>query len=263
MLGAIIGDLAGSVYEFGQIKQISRVECKQLLKNNCFFSDDTILTMAILKSSLTDKNYEKALKEFCLKYENYKPNFSPYFNSPFSPNFIKWAHANTQGLSSGNSAMMRISPIGFLFNNEEDIIKNTYLATIPSHNSEEAIECATIISRIIFNARYNMSKMDIINKLHLNITKPQINKFNSTCKETIDVCLYSLFTSNSFEESIKKVLSFGGDTDTNACIVGSMAEAMFGISDDLKIKAKKYLPKEFNDLLDLGYKRKGILKMDK
>ncbi len=150
----------------------------------------------------------------------------------FSPNFIKWAKGTSQGVSCGNGAMMRISSVGYLFNTEEDVIKNSFLATIPSHNSEEAINCAKTISLIIFYARKGYSKQEIIKKLNLNIIKPEIKEFNYTCSSTIDLCLYSLFNSTDFENSIKLAISFGGDTDTNACIVGSMAEALYGIDDN-------------------------------
>jgi len=151
--------------------------------------------------------------------------------------------------------MMRISPVGFLFNTEEDVVTNSYLATIPSHNCEEAIKSAQIISLIIFYSRQGLSKQEIINKLNLKIKKPNIKNFNYTCADTIDLCLYSLFNANNFEESIKLAISFGGDTDTNACIVGSMAEAMFGISKELKNKALKKIPIEFKKLIKDFYKR--------
>lgn len=149
--------------------------------------------------------------------------------------------------------MMRISPVGYLFNTEEEIVKNAYLATIPSHNTEEAINCAKTIALIVFYARNGYAKEEIIQKLNLNIVKPKITKFNYTCMDTIDLCLYSLFNSNSFEESIRLAISFGGDTDTNACIVGSMAEAMYGIDDKLKQKALSLLPNEFKTILSKCY----------
>ena len=173
----------------------------------------------------------------------------------FSPGFTEWAKGNYQGQSSGNGAMMRVSPVGYLFNTEEDVIKNSYLATTPSHNSKDAINAVQIIALIIFYARNGMTKQDIINKLNLKIVKPNLNEFNYTCSDTIDLCLYSFFNSNSFEDSIRLAISFGGDTDTNACIVGSMAEAMFGISKELKEKALSKLPTEFVEILNKCYKK--------
>ena len=153
----------------------------------------------------------------------------------------------------GNGAMMRVSPVGYLFNSEEEILENAKLATIPSHNDEYAVRCAQIVSLIIFYFRQGYSKESVIDKLKLKIQKPNITKFNYTCEDTLDVCLYSLFNSSSFEESIKLAISFGGDTDTNACIVGSMAEALYGIDNELILKALNKLPKEFVEMLKKAY----------
>ena len=253
MLGAIIGDLAGSIYEFEQINNFHKVKLNNIIEENAFFSDDTILTIAIADAILNNVDYETKLKEYALVY-NKIPKDIPYFQSMFSPGFTKWAKGNFQGDSSGNGAMMRVSPVGYLFNTEEDVIKNARLATIPSHNSKDAIESAKIITLIIYYARLGLDKQEIINKLNLKITKPKITKFNYTCADTIDLCLYSLFNSNSFEESIRLAISFGGDTDTNACIVGSMAEAMFGIDESLKEQALSKIPKKFIDILNNAYK---------
>lgn len=249
MLGAIIGDLAGSIYEFEQVKNCHPIKINNLIENNSFFSDDTILTVAIADAAINSINYETKLKEYALNYGNQLPNTKPYFKTMFSPGFIKWANSNIQGNSVGNGAMMRISPIGYLFNTEEDVIKHSRLATTTSHNSPEAVACATTVALIIFYAKNGLSKQQIIDKLNLQIQKPNIKKFNYTCSDTIDICLYSLFNANSFEDSIRLAISFGGDTDTNACIVGSMAEAMFGIDNELKTKAISKLPMEFKNII--------------
>lgn len=143
MWGAIIGDLAGSIYEFEQIKRIKNLEITELIAENSFYSDDTILTIAILDVILNNQNYEQYLKDYINKYKDYKPNFSPYFKTSFSPSLLKWANGDTLGTSSGNGAMMRISPVGYLFDNLDEVLTNAKLSTIPSHNSEEAIRCAT------------------------------------------------------------------------------------------------------------------------
>ncbi len=254
MLGAIIGDLAGSIYEFDQYKNVKNIVVKKLVEEDSFFSDDTILTIAIIDAILNKKEYETKLKEYALKYSDAIPKDREYFKTMFSPNFIKWAMSkNTVGKSNGNGAMMRISPIGYLFNTKRQIVRNVKKATKPSHNTKEAIKSATTVALIIFYARMGMSKEEIVKKLHLKIEKPVVKKFNYTCNKTIDVCLYSLFTTNSFEESLITAISFGGDTDTNACIVGSMAEAMYGISDNLKQVATSKLPDNFVKILHEAY----------
>ena len=249
MYGAIIGDLAGSIYEFDQIKTVSPVVIKNVIEHESFISDDSILTIAIADAILNKKDYGDSLREWARKYIDHLPNHKPYFKTMFSPGFTNWALGDEQGTSKGNGAMMRVSPVGFLFDTEEDVIKNARLATIPSHNTEDSVIAATPVSLIIFYARTGMKKDDIIKKFNIELKEPNIEKFNFTCEATVDVCLYSLFKSNSFEEAIRLAISFGGDTDTNACIVGSMAEAMFGIPEKLKEQMMPHLPLDFLSVL--------------
>ena len=249
MYGAIIGDLAGSIYEFDQTKEIKKVKVDKLINKQSFYSDDTILTIAILDAIKNDKNYSKYLKQYINKYKDYKPNFSPYFKTIFSSDLIEWACGDYSNNSIGNGAMMRISPIGYMFNSEEEIIKNARLATIPSHNTKQSVDCATIIALMIYYFRNGMSKKECFLKLHVLPNYEKFEKFNKTCYETINNCLTAIFYSNGFEDAIKKVLLMGGDTDTNACIVGSVAEALYGIDEELKFEAEKKLPSEFVKVL--------------
>ncbi len=125
-----------------------KVKIKSIIEDNSFFSDDTILTVAIADAIINNKTYETTLKEYAIKYGNKIPQNTPYFKTMFSSGFTEWAKGNYQGQSSGNGAMMRVSPVGYLFNTEEDVIKNSYLATTPSHNSKDAINAAQIIALI-------------------------------------------------------------------------------------------------------------------
>lgn len=249
MYGAIIGDLAGSIYEYDQTKKIKFIKTNKIIEDNAFYSDDTILTIAILDAILHDRNYDKYLREYIKKYKDYKPNFNPYFKTIFSNSLIKWANEDNIGTSIGNGAMMRISPVGYLFDTEKDVITNSRLATIPSHNSEEAIKCATKIALVIFYLRKGLTIDEIYDKLAIKIKFNPFNKFNVTCEQTIDNCLFTLYNSNNFEDAIRRTIALGGDTDTNACIVGSMAEALYGIDNELIETANSKLPKEFVKIL--------------
>ena len=162
---------------------------------------------------------------------------------------MKWAKGLGNSNSTGNGAMMRISPVGYLFNTEEDVIENVKLATIPSHNSKEAINSATTIALIIYYFRQGLTKEEVFRKLNLKVKYSPFEKFNMTCHETIGNCLYALYESDSFEDAIRKSLSMGGDTDTNSCIVGSMAEALYGMTEKQKEEAKENLPKEYIKIL--------------
>lgn len=254
MYGALIGDLAGSIYEFEQLKSIKTIKTDKIIPDNSFYSDDTILTIAIIDAILNDKNYDKYLRNYIRRYENYKPDFKPYFNTSFSSNLIKWSKSSLTGVSHGNGAMMRISPIGYLFDNENEVIKNARLATIPSHNSKEAIECATKIALVIFYLRKGYNKKQVFEKLNISVKYKLFEKFNLTCEETIDNCLYAFYNSNSFEESILNTLKMGGDTDTNCSIVGSMSEALYGVDKVLIEEVNKRIPNEFVKLLNKAYK---------
>ncbi len=255
MYGAIIGDLAGSIYEYDQTKSIKPIYKDRLIEDNSFFSDDTILTVAIADCILNNGEYGNYLKEYAKRYMNYHPDFYPYFKSSFSPSFIKWANGENDGKSIGNGALMRISSVGYLLNTKEEVLNNAYLATIPSHNSSEAISNARLIAMIIFLSRSGYIRGEIINALDIKLQYKPCEIFNTTCSQTIDNCLYALFTSNSFEESILKVISYGGDTDTNACIVGSMAESLYGIDDDLINEVKNRIPYELSSVIDKSYQK--------
>ena len=249
---------ASGIYEYQQSEKTQPIErIDEIITPDSFISDDSILTIAILDAILNEKDgyidYRKYLKDYINKFREYRPKFSPYFPNPFSRNVMKWAQeeGNSERESKGNGAMMRISPVGYLFNNEEEVIKNVELATNPTHNTDEARKCATTIALIIFYFRQGKSKEWVFNKLNITPTYVPFTSFNSTCYKTIGNCLYALYNSISFEDAIEKTICMGGDTDTNGAIVGSMAESLYGIPPKLKQQAEECLSKneETKDLL--------------
>ena len=253
MWGSIIGDLAGSVYEFSQIKEVTPIEVDELIRRDSFYSDDTILTVAVLEAILNDKDYNKYLREYGKEFISYRPDANPYFKTSFSPGFIKWLRGNEVGFSMGNGAMMRIAPVGFMFDDLDIVKEESEKVTIPSHNNEESIKCAQVVASIIYLARSGYSKEEIIDLLDLDISFKPFSKFNSTCSDTIGNCLYAVFTTDSFESALREVISYGGDTDTNACIVGGMAEAFYGVDQSLVKQAKEKIPERFVKVLEKAY----------
>lgn len=254
MLGSIYGDKAGSIYEFNQTKKIESINPEKLILPNSFYSDDTIETIAVIDAIVDNKDYEETLRKYILENIDYKPNFKPYFKNSFSPGTIKWAKGIGRNNSIGNGAMMRISPVGFLFNSENEVIENARLVTIPSHNSAETIESATIIALMIYYFRNGLTKEEVFRKLNLLVKYEPFEKFNMTCKETLNNCLYAIYNSTSFEDSIRKTLLMGGDTDTNCCIVGSVAESLYGMNEKQKAEAISGLPSEYVKILKRVYK---------
>ena len=260
MWGAIIGDLAGSTYEYSQHQKTTPIVVDELITEDSFFTDDTILTIAIYNAIRGNRDYENSLKEYGIRYLNYVPETScgERFHSVFGGRFEKWLKGEADDKSIGNGAMMRISGIGKMFITEEEVVKNAMLATIPSHNTLEAIDCARTVALVIFYARMGYKKEEIKKAIGIeSVEYKPFESFNKTCYETLNNCLYAFFESVNFEDALRKVLSYGGDTDTNGAIVGAMAEAFYGIPEHLITKARKKLPIYLAYVLDEAYTRKN------
>ena len=260
MWGAVVGDIAGSLYEYQQYRKVTHITVNELITPDSFFSDDTILTVAIYDAIRNNHDYEKYLRFYGERYIDYVPDtlLKERFQTTFGGQFAKWLKGETDGTSIGNGAMMRISGVGNMFNTEEEVIENARLATIPTHNSESAIDSARIIALVIFYARMGYNKEEIRNKIAVGtIEYVPFSKFNKTCYETINNCLYAFFESVNFEDALRKVISYGGDTDTNGAIVGAMAEAYYGIPEYLVNQARKKLPVTMAYVLDDAYARKA------
>lgn len=267
MYGVVIGDLAGSIHEKSQFDNgrfgigLEDILCSKLIHDESFYSDDTILTMAVLEAILNEKNsghdinYEFYLRKYISEYRNYKPLTSfPHFEKPFSPGLLDWYDGKRKGNSRGNGAMMRVAPVGYLFDNEKDVRKNAFLATVPSHNSEEAIEAATTIALIIFYLRRGYTKTEVFKKLNMKrLNYEPFSQFNTTCSETMGNLLYMLENSSNFEGAMRKTLLMGGDTDTNCAILGGMAEAAYGVPPELVAQTNERIPENFQKLLERGY----------
>ena len=282
MLGAIIGDLAGTKYEYQEFLDskngIINVDRRrkifnlntELLTEESFISDDSLLTIAIAEAIIYNRDYEEALKKYGKKYGNKPLEKEGFFKNAFSPSFIKWANSETNenGTSQGNGAAMRISPIAFLFNDLNTVEEEAKKATIPSHNSSNAIKGAKCLAGVIFLARKKESK-DNIRKyvtqkyrydLNYNLEELQeYNTFNGTCEVTVPQAIFMFLQSNNFVDSIRKAISIGGDTDTIACMVGGISEAYYGIPKDLRNKALKLIPKDLRKVLIKAYERKKIV----
>ena len=266
MLGAVIGDLAGSLYEYDEFKSGKNLDRRleilnkdNLIEENSFYSDDTILTIAILDAIMNNRNYGEVLKEYGLKYYLDEPNTKAnHFKYMFSPSFIKWCRGEKEGNSMGNGALMRVSPIGYLFNDLETILKETEKATIPSHDSALSIVSAEALTNLIYLGRKGYTKDDVMVKfypIHRDLGKIRLDsKFDSSCL-IFDKCLAAFFDSNSFEDAVRKAVSLGGDTDTIGAITGSIAEAYYGVPNDLKEQALSKLPDDFVLKLNEGYQK--------
>ena len=160
---------------------------------------------------------------------------------------------------------MRVSPISLLFDDLKTVEQEAKKQAIPTHNEEEAIKGAMCLAGTIFLARRKKSKREILNyvtekygyNLEYNLEELQRkNIFNGTSKVTVPQSIYVFLISNSFEDSLRKAISIGGDTDTIACMVGGISEGYYGIPKILRNKALELLPEELRDILIRAYKFK-------
>ncbi len=276
MLGAIIGDVAGSYYEVLEVNAIrSNADKKRsyedrikildrsipLFDSNSSYTDDTVLTCAIADAILNNKSYEECLRSYGLHELNL--GIDSYGRSRFGNGFVMWLHNQTNGDSFGNGCAMRIGPVGYLFDDLETVTKEAKKATIPSHNDINAIRSARIVSEVIFLARNKYSKEEIkkyieeeYTKLNYDLEDLQRNyRFNSKAIDSVPQALYVFLESNDFEDSIRKAISIGGDTDTIAAIVGSISEAYYGIPEHIKTEIYNYIPDYMLDVINKFYER--------
>lgn len=272
MLGAIIGDVAGSTYEVEEIKNIknkfinyeNRIEILNkevsLFKENSSYTDDSVLTSAIANALLNDKDYEKSLKSFGLREINY--GLDIYGRSRFGKGFCDWLCGRNLGISYGNGCAMRISPIANYFTNIDDVIYNTIEATKPSHDNIEAYNAALAVSTCIYLAKNQKSKEFIKEyiskyyKLDYDLENLQRTyKFSSKASNSVPQAIFCFLESNDFEDAIRKAISIGGDSDTIAAITGSIAEAYYGVPDELISEVEKYIPDYIIDITNKFYSK--------
>lgn len=274
MLGAIIGDVAGSIYEVLEVDYLKKKHIprsyeeriKILDKNIPLFNkessitDDSILTCAIYDAIKNGNNdYEKYLKEYGIN--ELKLGKDKYGRDRFSKGFIEWLNDNNKGDSFGNGAAMRVSPVGYLFDSFYEVKENAKISALPTHNNVEAIKASQAIATSIFLMRYGYTKEKVkeyIKETYYDLdydleTLQKTNTFSSKAAVSVPQALFVFFESNDFEDAIRKAVSIGGDSDTIASIVGSLSESYYEIPEELIEQVKPYLNKEIYDLLKERY----------
>jgi ADP-ribosylglycohydrolase len=256
MYGSIIGDICGSIYEWNSYKTDSP-EKINLINQKCYYSDDTILSVAIADALLSDKNYKNALLKWARKYPNsgYGIRFREWFKKTKQRPYNSW----------GNGSAMRVGPIGWYFDTLEETVYEAKKSAELTHNHKEGIKGAQAAAAAVFLARNNKSKIEIkehIEKVYRynlseNIIKlRQRYMYESSCKGTVPPAIMAFLASNDFEHAIQIAISLGGDSDTLACITGSISEAFYKnipaliidfvnlkIQDDMKAIITEYYEK--------------------
>lgn len=250
MLGAIIGDIVGSPYEFANVKKF---RSQPLFSPGCEFTDDTICTIAVADALLSGEDFGSALQRWCRKYPHPKGGYGGSFNA--------WLHAiNPMPYNSwGNGAAMRVSPVGWAFKTEAETLRAALASAAPTHNHVEGLIGASCVARAIYLLRtmhrpsfLNGEIVDLVASLYgeyWSMRIPARGVFDETCQGCVPLAFLICSESDSFEEAIRKAVEYGGDSDTLCAIVGSLAEARWGIPAEIREKALSMLPNEMVDII--------------
>ena len=254
MLGAIIGDIVGSRFEFDPTNDYNF----ELFTDECGFTDDSICTFAIADAILNHKDYGESLHEWCRLY--------PHPMGSYGGRFAQWVHSDNPKPygSFGNGSAMRVSPVGWLCLPRDRILSHAEHTAVCTHNHPEGIKGAQTVALAIYIAnigrRCHKQPNEIVKNVieecvafsayNIDIRKEDVeNRFDETCQGTVPVALWIIRQSQSFEDAIRRAVSLGADADTLGAIVGSIAEAIWGIPEKIKKQALSFLDDRMKSLL--------------
>lgn len=266
MIGAIIGDIVGSRWEFNPTNDYDF----EWLSDENSFTDDTICTVAVADALLKGRDFGESIHEWCNRY--------PHPMGGYGGRFAQWVRSdNPQPYNSfGNGAAMRVSSVAWAANDLEFkyLLKMAEEAAACSHNHPEGIKGAQTVALAIqygielpsyhpnFTQEHVKELVESCAKYagyDINIKKEDvINRFDETCQGTVPVALWIIGNSISFEDAIRKAVSLGADADTLGAIVGSIAEAIWGIPKEMQLEIMHYLPSDMNRVV-LQFCRRYIM----
>jgi ADP-ribosylglycohydrolase len=234
MIGAIAGDIMGSVYEHNPIK----TKDFPLFHPRCCFTDDTVLTVAVADAILTGRPYEQSVREFGRRHPGagYGGMFNGWLHSDHPQPYNSW----------GNGSAMRVSPVGFAFNTEDEVLDEAEKTASISHNHPEGVKGAQATALAVFFARMGRTKEEIREQIsqrfgyNIHRTVDDIRptySFDVSCQGTVPEAIIAFLDSTSYEDAVRNAISLGGDSDTLACITGGIAEAFYrDVPDDIQAK---------------------------
>lgn len=255
MYGAIIGDVVGSRWEFNPTNDY---HFKWLSSENNF-TDDTICTIAVADALLKGKNFGESIHEWCRRY--------PHPMGGYGGRFARWVRSEYPEPygSFGNGSAMRVSPVAYWYGTEGEVLDAAAATALPTHNHDEGVKGAQTVALAIFKAiSYGRCQEapDHIDEIlqacvdfsgyDINMPKSSVlNKFDETCQGTVPVALKIISLSTCFEDAVRLAVSLGADADTLGAIVGSIAEAIWGVPLPMSQEIEKRLPDEMTAVLHL------------
>ena len=271
MLGAIVGDVVGSVYEWNNIK----TKEFPFFREDCFFTDDTVMTCAVAEAIMNGgqkDDFIDAMKKYGRMYPN----------ADYGARFNRWLVTDNREPynSFGNGSAMRVSPCAWVVEATTDelpfeVKRLAQLSSEVTHNHPEGIKGAMATADAIFMCRYffgghasdngqpnSVNPEEIKRRIKEHIEKEygyDLSKtldeirpsyrFNETCQDTVPQAIVAFLESKDFEDAIRNAISLGGDSDTLAAITGSIAEAAYGIPEWITDKVYTYLDEPLKDVL--------------
>jgi ADP-ribosylglycohydrolase len=225
MLGAIAGDVIGSIYEHRPIKTTRF----PLFHPLCRFTDDTVLTVALADSILHDIPYVDLLKRY----------YRAYPGAGYGGSFHQWAQSERSDPynSWGNGSAMRVSPVGLAFDTMEEVLDQAKRSAEVTHDHPEGIKGAQAVAAAVFLARTGNTKEQIKSYVEttfgyhldtpLDVIRPKY-QFHVSCQKSVPQAIRAFLESDAFEDAVRKAISLGGDSDTLACMAGGIAQAYYG-----------------------------------
>ncbi|MFP4446395.1 MAG: ADP-ribosylglycohydrolase family protein [Desulfosudaceae bacterium] len=248
MIGAIAGDIIGSVYENRPIK----TKDFPLFDENCRFTDDTVLTLAVAYAIIEGRSYQESIRAIG----------RGYLSAGYGGTFLRWLvteHPRPYE-SWGNGSAMRVSPVGLAFSTEEEVLAEAEKSAAITHNHPEGIKGAQATALAVFMARSGQDKADIRSRIqeqfgyNLERTVDQIRpgyRFDISCQGTVPEAMISFLDADSYEDAVRNAVSLGGDSDTLACIAGGIAGAYYRqVPESVVARVRALLPPDLLAILD-------------
>ena len=256
MYGAILGDIIGSPFEFDQGGKTKEFP---LFSKKSGFTDDSVMTLAVADALMTagkDPERTKTLLVYSMQRWGKKEPDAGYGGM-----FYRWLRMeNPQPYGSyGNGSAMRVSSAGWLYDTLEETREMARLTAEVTHNHPEGIKGAECTAAVIYLARNGKSKEEIREYVvsefgyDLSLTCDEIRPgyhHVETCQETVPEAITAFLEGNGFEDVIRTAVSLGGDCDTLTCIAGSMAEAFYGVPEELKEECRERITPEMREILE-------------
>lgn len=253
MIGAIIGDIVGSRFEWDNIKTKDFI----FFTDECFFTDDSVMTLAIGDALLTARGGEDLSAQAVASMQRigrYYPDCG------YGGMFAQWMWADDPVPydSYGNGAAMRVAGVAYVATSVEEVRTLSHAVTAVTHNHPEGLKGAEATAMATYLARTGTPLAEIERTIHehyydMNFTLDEIRadyQFNETCQDTVPQALKAAFAATDFTDAIRGAISIGGDSDTLAAITGAVAEAAFGVPAALRTRATAYLDTRLRTLLE-------------